>query len=401
MTLNYRLFLLLFALVLAFYTRFAGLTRGESDFVSSELVVQGVDSSFYSFHPDEETLARAALKLSNPLAPPLTAYGMLPLYIWRGALELADLFADMDLHAFDQAKLQIYQVTRLLSIAISLATLLLVWYLGRQLYGDWAAALGIVFFAATPATTQLAHFATVDGLHTLLCLAAFALCLRALDRSRGFDYALAGLAIGMASAVRLNGLLMGLVLLVGYLLQRGNLRALGDTAPLDRRRCHAADADRPAALLSPRPGTALPRRLDRRPRLFAASRPRRDPAHLDAGRRAYRALFVLLDRFVSPGLRLAPDVGHSRRHRLCDLAAAKRVTAALLRAVFCASRHPAHQARALSAPLAAPALPASCRRLCPTYSRQKAFGDGAQQYPSSLYRLLRASLYQYLHHARQ
>lgn len=131
MTLNYRLFLLLFALVLAFYTRFAGLTRGESDFVSSELVVQGVDSSFYSFHPDEETLARAALKLSNPLAPPLTAYGMLPLYIWRGALELADLFADMDLHAFDQAKLQIYQVTRLLSIAISLATLLLVWYLGR------------------------------------------------------------------------------------------------------------------------------------------------------------------------------------------------------------------------------------------------------------------------------
>lgn len=36
MTLNYRLFLLLFALVLAFYTRFAGLTRGESDFVFAE-----------------------------------------------------------------------------------------------------------------------------------------------------------------------------------------------------------------------------------------------------------------------------------------------------------------------------------------------------------------------------
>jgi len=52
---------------------------------------------------------------------PLTAYGMLPLYIWRGALELANLFADVDLHAFDQAKLQIYQVIRLLPIAISLA----------------------------------------------------------------------------------------------------------------------------------------------------------------------------------------------------------------------------------------------------------------------------------------
>ena len=47
---------------------------------------------------------------------------MLPLYIWRGAPELADLFANVDLHAFDQGKLQIYHVIRLLPIAISLAT---------------------------------------------------------------------------------------------------------------------------------------------------------------------------------------------------------------------------------------------------------------------------------------
>jgi hypothetical protein len=38
---------------------------------------------------------------------------MLPLYIWRGAPELADLFANVDLHAFDQGKLQIYHVIRL------------------------------------------------------------------------------------------------------------------------------------------------------------------------------------------------------------------------------------------------------------------------------------------------
>ena len=69
MTVNYRLFLLLFALLLAFYIRFAGLMRGENDFVPSKLVAQGVDPSFYSFHPEEETLARAALELSNPLAP--------------------------------------------------------------------------------------------------------------------------------------------------------------------------------------------------------------------------------------------------------------------------------------------------------------------------------------------
>ena len=231
MTNKYRLYFLLFALVLTLYTRFTGLTRGESDFVSSEFAVQGQSSSFYSFHPDEETLARAALELNNPLAPPLTAYGMLPLYIWRGALELADLFTDADLGSFDEAKAQIYPVIRLLSIAISLATLFLIWHLGRRLYGDWAAALGVLLFAAAPATIQLAHFATVDGLHTLLCLAAFALSLRAFDRSRWIDYALAGLCIGMAGAVRLNGLLMGLILLTGYLVRHGNLRALATPPP--------------------------------------------------------------------------------------------------------------------------------------------------------------------------
>ena len=47
---------------------------------------------------------------------------MLPLYIWRGAPELADLFANVDLRAFDQGKLQICHVIRLLPTAISLAT---------------------------------------------------------------------------------------------------------------------------------------------------------------------------------------------------------------------------------------------------------------------------------------
>ena len=79
MTAYYRLSLLLLVLLLALYTRFAGLTRGESDFVSSELQAAGHTTSFYSFHPDEETLARAALELASPLDPPLTAYGMLPL----------------------------------------------------------------------------------------------------------------------------------------------------------------------------------------------------------------------------------------------------------------------------------------------------------------------------------
>ena len=231
MSAYYRPVLLGLALVLTLYTRFAGLSRGEVDFVSPEQSAKGHSTSFYAFHPDEETLTRAALELADPLDPPLTAYGMLPLYLWRATLGLADLFTEADLRVFDAARPQIYLAIRLLSIAISLATLALVWHMGRRLYGEWAAALGAFFFAASPAAIQAAHFATIDGLHALLCLGAFALSLRALQRGDAASYVLAGMLIGAAGAVRLNGLLLGPVLVAGYLLRCGGWRALATKPP--------------------------------------------------------------------------------------------------------------------------------------------------------------------------
>ena len=62
--------------------RFVGLTRGISDFDPSR---QSDQQTFYHFHPDEETLIRAALVLESSCALPLTAYGLLPLYMLRGA----------------------------------------------------------------------------------------------------------------------------------------------------------------------------------------------------------------------------------------------------------------------------------------------------------------------------
>ena len=227
----YQPVLLGLALMLTLYTRFAGLSRSEVDFVSPEQSAKGHSTSFYAFHPDEETLTRAALELTDPLDPPLTAYGMLPLYLWRTTLELADLFTEADLHVFDAAKPQIYFAIRLLSIAISLATLILIWHMGRRLYGEWAATLGTFFFAASPATIQAAHFATIDSLHALLCLGAFAFSLRALRRGDAASYVLTGVLIGATGAVRFNGLLLGPVLVAGYLLHCGGWRALATKLP--------------------------------------------------------------------------------------------------------------------------------------------------------------------------
>ncbi len=215
---------LLLVVLLALYTRLVGLDRGDSDFAPPEKALEeGLTAYFHHFHPDEETLVRAALALENPLDPPLTAYGMLPLYLWRSALVLYSPFADAPLNtlATVASTTAIYRAIRLLSILFSLASLALVWHLGKRLYGPATAALAALFFVAVPALIQAAHFATVDGLHTLLCLAAFALMLRAFDRAHWLHYALAGLAIGAAGAVRFNGLLLGPVLVAGHIAAHG------------------------------------------------------------------------------------------------------------------------------------------------------------------------------------
>ena len=77
-----QLLALVLCLMLGTGLRFVGLTRGISDFDPS---TQSDQQTFYHFHPDEETLIRAALVLDSSFAPPLTAYGLLPLYWLRGA----------------------------------------------------------------------------------------------------------------------------------------------------------------------------------------------------------------------------------------------------------------------------------------------------------------------------
>ena len=81
---NRPIVLALACLVLGCALRFVGLTRGTSDFVLPSPARTGSGEAFYNFHPDEETLVRAALQLQSPFEPPLTAYGMLPMYLARG-----------------------------------------------------------------------------------------------------------------------------------------------------------------------------------------------------------------------------------------------------------------------------------------------------------------------------
>ena len=144
------------------------------------------------------------------------------MYLARGVLEAAALACgrgpfDPDAPA-DRALA--FTAVRILAAVLSCVSLWLVYAIGR-LCGDWrAACLGTLFVAVAPVAVQQAHFYTVDGVFAFLVLLFFHALLRALAEPRRWLYVLSGALVGATGAVRLNGLLLGGVLVVGHLLAR-------------------------------------------------------------------------------------------------------------------------------------------------------------------------------------
>ena len=200
--------------------RFAGLTRGTSDFVLPEAQQQGIERAFYTFHPDEETLIRAALELDwqSPFKPPITSYGLLPLYLARTALLGAPAFDEGP-----EAHRRIYLRVRILAALVGCALPALVLALGHRILGPGPALLAASFVVFAPLAVQQAHFFTVDGFFAFFALAFFCALPWAMERPTYSRYALVGLAIGVAAAVRLNGVALGLALIVGHCAE-GNWR---------------------------------------------------------------------------------------------------------------------------------------------------------------------------------
>ena len=147
------IFIAIFAL--AAVLRLGDLGQGESDFVPSG--ASGVEA-YYHFHPDEETLVRAALRLESLFDPPLTAYGTLPMLLGRGVLEVVGLFYDGPLEVGGESRALVLQTVRFFSALCSLATVILVFGIGRRFWGIGVGALAALFVGLAPIALQQAIF---------------------------------------------------------------------------------------------------------------------------------------------------------------------------------------------------------------------------------------------------
>ncbi len=123
-------------------------------------------------------------------------YGTFPLFLDKA---IADFTGQNVYGSF-------HLVSRAVSATFDLLTVLLVYLVGRRLFGVRTGLVASLLLSLTVLHIQLSHYGTFDTFVATLCLAAFYFALRANDRGRWWDYLFAGAMASLAIASKLSAL---------------------------------------------------------------------------------------------------------------------------------------------------------------------------------------------------
>jgi hypothetical protein len=117
-----------------------------------------------------------------------------------------------------------YVLGRAFQAVYGLLSVALAYLLGRRLFSPWVGLGGAFFLAASPRHVHASSVLKPDVLLALLSLVAFLGIVEAVRRPRPRPYLLSGLAVGLATATKLNGGALGLPLALGTALRSGGWR---------------------------------------------------------------------------------------------------------------------------------------------------------------------------------
>ncbi len=165
----------------------------------------------YYLHPDELFMTNVLSKISMPSSigeyfdsqtSPLNpfnhdtgfVYGTFPLFAaeWIGSFTKYTAIQNMQIPG------------RWLSALADTGTVVLVWWIGRMLFGRFTGLLAALLLACTMLNVQAAHYFTTDSWSAFFATATYAFVLSAWQKRRWSLYALAGLALGLAVASKPN-----------------------------------------------------------------------------------------------------------------------------------------------------------------------------------------------------
>lgn len=112
-----------------------------------------------------------------------------------------------------------YVAGRAIQAIYGLLSLVLTYLLGHRIFSPWVGLAGAFFLAASPRHLHSSSVLKPDILLALLTVAAFLGFVAAIRRLRLAPYLVSGLAVGLATATKLNGGALGLPLALGTALR--------------------------------------------------------------------------------------------------------------------------------------------------------------------------------------
>lgn len=179
-------------------------------------------------HPDESRVAGTAVGfLSGSLHPGFFNYPTLFLYA-TGLLDWGWCAARVATGGFDSVEVcaaswpsawkPFFLTARIISAVSGTATVALVFFLGRRLFGTAAGLASALLLATAFLHVRDSHFGVTDVAMTSLVVASLRLLVRAHDAPSAAGFAVAGLVAGLATSTKYNGAFLALPAVVSGVL---------------------------------------------------------------------------------------------------------------------------------------------------------------------------------------
>ena len=180
---------------------------------------------YFSYHPDETVTLFAALKVNffeGQLDPGFYNYGSLYIYLVNIAVVLGAScglisIPSGDIFSAPGEFAKIYMAGRAVAVLLGIATVYLVYLLGKRAYGRGTGLLAALFMAVMPIHVMHSRFLAVDVPATFFVVLALVFAVRIPEGHRLRDYLLSGLFSGLAAGTKYNAGLVILAPIVAHL----------------------------------------------------------------------------------------------------------------------------------------------------------------------------------------
>ena len=168
-----------------------------------ESAIQPVDSLRAYFDTTTSTLN------PNNVGYGFFVYGTFPVFLVRYVAEWVG----------KASYYEVYLVGRVLSAAADLLTLVVLFLIGRRLFGLRVGLLAAALYGAAALPIQQSHFFTVDTFTNLFAVASFLFAVRAMLKHNWLDYPLFGLMLGLGMASKISIFPLALILILALALR--------------------------------------------------------------------------------------------------------------------------------------------------------------------------------------